>query len=83
MPEGEMLAEPGGLIVWRRRYICCVRQVDAVEYEALLHLQHHGSFAALCSMLVERLGDADGIARAGALLGGWLGSELIIGIKTG
>jgi hypothetical protein len=80
-PEGEMLAEPGGLIVWRRQFISCLRQVDVLELEALLYLQENGSFAALCDMLVERLGDTDGVAKAGALLASWLGSELIVGVE--
>jgi hypothetical protein len=80
-PEGEMLAHPGGLIVWRRQFISCLRQVDALEHEALLHLQENGHFAALCDMLVERLGNTDGVAKAGELLAGWLGKELIIGVE--
>lgn len=77
VPEGEMLAGPAGLIVWRRQFTPCLRQVDALEFEALRHLQADGSFAALCDLLVERLGEADGVAKAGALLASWLGSELI------
>ena len=81
-PESEMLDEPGGLIVWRRQFVSCLKRVDAVEYEALLHLQENASFATLCDLLVERLGDADGVAKAGALLAGWLGSELIVGVES-
>ena len=80
LPDSEMLAEPGGLIVWRRQFMSCLKRVDAIEYEALLHLQKTASFATLCDMLVERLGDADGVAKAGELLAGWLGSELIAGV---
>jgi hypothetical protein len=79
--QSEMLVEAGGLIVWRRGFTSCLRQVDALECEALIHLQQNGSFAALCEMLVERLGDTDGIARAGALLAQWLGGELIVGAE--
>ena len=81
-PEAEMLDQPGGLIAWRRRFVSCLRQVDALEYAALLHLQRHGSFAALCEMLAERLGDTGGIAKAGALLANWLSSELIADIHS-
>jgi hypothetical protein len=81
VPEGEMLAEPGGLLVWRRQFTSCLKQVDALELEALLHLQENGSFAALCDMLVDRLGDEEGVAAAGTLLAGWLGSELIVGVE--
>jgi Putative DNA-binding domain len=79
-PEAAMLAEDAGLIVWRRGVTSCLRQVDALEHKALRHLRQDGSFVALCDMLVERLGDAGGVARAGALLAGWLGSELIVGV---
>src|SRR5476649_1822721 len=53
-------------------------QVDALERDALLALQAHGSFAALCQMLVERLGADDGVAKAGALLADWLSNDIII-----
>ena len=78
-PEGEMLAEPQGLVVWRRGLVSCLRSVDMLQLDALRHLQTHGSFAALCELLVARLGEDEGIARAGALLAGWLGSEMITG----
>ena len=76
-----MLADPAGLIVWRRGFICCLKQVDAPEFNALLYLQQDGRFAALCDWLVERLGHIAGVEQAGTLLAGWLGSELIVGIE--
>ncbi|GGC65049.1 HvfC/BufC N-terminal domain-containing protein [Undibacterium terreum] len=79
--ESEMLVEPAGLIVWRRGYTSYLKQVDALEHEALLHLKENGSFAALCELLVERLGDTEGINTAGALLSGWLSNELISDIE--
>lgn len=33
-------------------------------------------------MLVARVGEAGGIVKDGALLAGWLGSELITGVDT-
>jgi hypothetical protein len=80
-PEGEMLPEARALLVWRRGHVSCLRTIDPLEHEALAHLQEHGSFVALCDLLVERLGEADGVARAGALLADWIGSELITGIE--
>jgi hypothetical protein len=77
-PESEMLAERGGLLVWRRGYTAYLKQVEALEYEALLQLQADGSFAALCDWLAARCGEADGVAKAGELLAGWLAAELII-----
>lgn len=81
-PEAEMLDAPAGLIVWRRGFTARLRQVDALERDALLHLQEHGSFAVLCELLVGRLGDAGGVAKAGALLADWLSNELIVGIDA-
>jgi len=81
-PEGAMLAEPGGLIVWRRDFTACLRQIDALEYEALLHLQTNGEFSALCTWLVDRVGEDAGISKAGALLASWFGSELITAIQV-
>jgi hypothetical protein len=55
--------------------------VDALEYEALLSIEQDGHFSALCDRLVERLGEDAGVAKAGTLLAGWFGSELIVGIE--
>jgi len=82
-PEGEMLAEACGLIVWRRGFVSCLHAVDMLEHEALGQMQANGSFSALCEMLVERLGESEGIARAGSMLAGWIGSELITGVDNG
>jgi len=79
-PEAMMLAEAGGLLVWRRQFTSRLRQVDALEFEAVVHLQGDGSFAGLCEFLVGLLGEEEGVARAGELLAGWVGSELIVGI---
>lgn len=81
-PGGAMLERPAGLLVWRRGYTACLKQVDAIEREALLRLQADGGFAGLCDWLVEGLGEADGVAKAGALLAGWLAGELITGIDA-
>jgi hypothetical protein len=80
-PESEMLAEPCGLIVWRRSYTTWLKQVDMLEFTALHLLRDDGSFANLCDMLVDRLGDENGVARAGTLLAGWLSSELVVGVE--
>ncbi|TFW28211.1 HvfC/BufC N-terminal domain-containing protein [Duganella callida] len=82
-PESEMLAEAGGLLVWRRGYTTYLKQVDALEYQALLQLQASGSFADVCDLLVALRGEAAGVAKAGELLAHWLSSELITGIEQG
>jgi hypothetical protein len=80
--DGEMLAEPRALMVWRRGFVSCLRTIDTLEYEALEEMRAHGSFAALCEMLIARLGEDAGVARAGGLLADWIGGELITGIDT-
>jgi len=82
-PESEMLPAPGGLLVWRRGFTSCLRALDAIEFAALTHLQRDGSFLGLCGLLVERLGEEQGIASAGAMLADWLGSDLVTGVSHG
>jgi hypothetical protein len=79
--DGAMLPAPGGLLVWRRGFVSCLRALDAIEYAALTRLQRDGSFVGLCALLVERLGEEQGVASAGALLADWLASELITGVE--
>lgn len=79
-PESEMLSAPAGLLVWRRGFVSCLRALDPVEYAALAHMERNGSFVGLCTLLVERLGEEQGIASAGAMLADWLGSDLITGV---
>lgn len=80
-PDGEMLADAAGLIVWRRQLTCHLRGVDALELAALRQLQADGSFGAVCDLLMARLGEQAGVARAGALLATWLAGELIVGVR--
>jgi len=82
-PEAAMLAEPGALVAWRSGFVSCLRAADPLEGEALAALRRDGSFAALCDLLASRLGDAEGIARAGALLAGWIGAGLVTGLQGG
>jgi hypothetical protein len=78
-PASEMLAEPAGLLVWRHGHQCVLRQLDGLEYEALLRLRQDGSFGGLCEWLVERVGEARGVEHAGTFLGGWLAGRIVIG----
>jgi hypothetical protein len=76
-PEGEMLAEPGGLIVWRLGFTSRFRQADALEWTALVQVGEDGGFAALCERLALQLGEEQGVTKAGELLAAWLGEGLI------
>lgn len=80
-PDAVMLQHAGGLLVWRRQFTSRLRQVDALELQALLHLQADGSFAGLCEFLVTCLGEEAGVTQAGEYLATWLGSELIVGVS--
>ena len=82
VPRGEIREATGGLVVWRRQFMCVVRQVGAIERDALMHVAGNGSFSALCAHLVEQLGEDEGIARAGALLANWIGSDLLADIVS-
>lgn len=82
-PPAQMLEAAGGVLVWRRQFTSRLRQVDAMEFQALAQLQGDGSFAGLCEWLVARLGEEVGVARAGEYLAGWLGSELIVEVSDG
>jgi hypothetical protein len=81
-PESEMLPAAGALLVWRQGFVACLRALDPVEYAALSLMQSEGSFVGLCALLVERLGEEQGIASAGAMLADWLGSGLITGVDN-
>jgi hypothetical protein len=76
-PEAAMLPAPAGAIVWRRGHVARLRVLAAADFEALQFARAEGSFGALCTRLVDRLGADDGIARAGALLADWIGNELL------
>ncbi|UII69376.1 DNA-binding domain-containing protein [Pseudomonas sp. HN11] len=80
-PEAVMLEHPGGVLVWRRQFTSRLREVDALEFQALQRLQVDGSFAGLCEFLVLRLGEEAGVMQAGEYLASWLGSELIVGVS--
>jgi hypothetical protein len=82
-PEATMLAEAGALVAWRSGFVSCLRAAEPLEIDALAALQQHGSFAALCELLADRLGEDEGIARAGALLAGWIGAGLVTGVRGG
>jgi len=80
-PEGRMLEEQKGHVVWRRGYVSCLRTVSQIELDAIAQVQANGSFSSLCDFLVEQLLGLVAVATAGGLLADWVGSELIIGIE--
>lgn len=82
VPEAAMRPAGHGMAVWRRSYVSSLRALAPLEFAALAQAsgQGQGSFGALCAMLIDQLGEAEGVAKAGALLADWIASELITGL---
>jgi hypothetical protein len=80
-PAVEYLREVGAILVWRHDGTSRFRAIDQYERHALLSIYAGMPFPELCRLMVELLGEEDGVARAGAMLGQWLGDGLIVGIS--
>jgi len=80
-PLVERLPEPATMIVWRKDLVSCFRTAEAGEGRALDLARRGTSFGALCAVLIEELGEEQGVAAAGALLGRWIGDGLIVGME--
>ncbi|WP_284126547.1 DNA-binding domain-containing protein [Parerythrobacter aestuarii] len=72
-----MLAQPRMLLVWREQLRPTFALLDPLDGEALTFALGGACFGELCVLLVVRLGEEAGVARAGALLGHWLGEGLV------
>jgi len=81
-PDAEMLEAPAGLIVWRQGFSSRLRQVDAIEFAALLSLRDDGSFNAMCDAVVKHLDETAGLSRTGSLLADWITSGIVTGVKS-
>jgi len=77
-PKGRLLAAGGGVLVWRRGHMACLRTADLLEAEAVRFAQNYGSFPGLCSMLSDRLGESEGVNRAASMLAGWIANEMLV-----
>jgi hypothetical protein len=82
-PAVEHLPEPGAILIWRQDQVYRFSAIDQYERQALLAVRAGMAFADLCTMLVEALGEEDGIVRAGQMLGQWLRDGLIVAIEEG
>lgn len=78
-PAASPLPEPVTMIVWRKDLVSCFRTAEAGEGRALELAKGGATFAELCAVLIEALGEEEGVATAGALLGRWIGDGLIVG----
>lgn len=81
-PAAETFADEATLIVWRQEQVSCFRTLDSDEALALAAIGEGVSFGALCHVLVERLGEEDGTARAGAFLGRWIADGLVTALES-
>jgi hypothetical protein len=79
-PSVELLPEAGAIVVWREGQIAQFRTTDGIERQALSSAQDGLSFATLCDAMVDALGEAEGIARAGAMLGQWVRDGMIVSV---
>lgn len=80
IPDAEMLAAHEAVIVWRKDFTSRLRQVDAIQHTALLALNDDAHFGSMCDALVEHLGEAEGVTRAGSLLMDWIASGVVVDI---
>ena len=76
-PAAEHLSEPATLLVWRQDLVSCFRVIDPDEGDLLAKLIPGLSFADMCALLVEKHGEVDGIAKAGAMLARWAQDHLL------
>lgn len=79
-PAAAMLPMPATLIIWRDGLTPCFQTLDAEEAEWLALMIAGNSFGDLCARIVERHGEEQGPAMAGALLGQWLRGGLVAGV---
>ncbi|MEP6784350.1 MAG: DNA-binding domain-containing protein [Sphingomonadales bacterium] len=79
-PTAAILTEAAALSTWRQGETSRFRVVDAVEERGILLARNGLTFAALCTQLVDDLGEAEGIALGGEWLGRWLADGLLIDI---
>ena len=69
------------VIVWRKAFTSCFREVAEDERAAIAHFQQGGTFGELCMLLIERHGETAGLNAAAALLAQWFKDELIAEIS--
>jgi hypothetical protein len=81
-PPGEMLPEPAYVAIWRDALTPAFRTLDTGEADALKSMMASHGFDALCTDLVQRHGEEQGPAMAGALLAQWLQDGIVSAILS-
>jgi len=80
-PAVASLPDPGAILVWRDGETPRFRAIDTYERQALLAIRSGLSLPDLCAAMVDALGEEDGIAAAGRMLGQWIADGLIVGVE--
>ena len=79
-PAVEHMAESATMIVWRKDLVSCFRTAEPGEAKALELARSGISFSGICAGLIEELGEEQGIATAGAVLGRWVTDGFVVGV---
>ncbi|WP_347271072.1 DNA-binding domain-containing protein [Rhizorhabdus histidinilytica] len=79
-PVAALLAEPVTMLVWRKGLMPCFRTLEPAEAKAIDLARSGVGFGSICAAMLEQLGEEDGVAAAGQLLGRWMGDGLVVGI---
>jgi hypothetical protein len=80
-PAAELLPEPASLAIWRQHLAPRFRRVTADEAAAICEAREGQTFGSLCADWIERHGEEQGPALAGALLGQWLSDGWIADVR--
>jgi hypothetical protein len=81
-PAAELLLEPARIAIWRNALTPAFRTIDVDETAAIALMTSGRSFGALCATLVDRHGEENGPAMAGAFLGQWLRDGIVHAIVS-
>jgi hypothetical protein len=79
-PAAQQLPGPTTMLVWRKEHVSCFRTAEPGETGAIGLAQTGAGFAAICAGLIEELGEEQGVAAAGALLGQWIRDGMVVGV---
>jgi len=76
-PPAEQLGRPATIAIWRNGFLSALRELDPSEAEAQSRASEGATFGELCALAIERHGEQDGTAKAGAWLGQWLRDGIV------
>lgn len=76
-PSAAILPKTATTLVWRQDFTPCFRTIETVEHDAIKMMADGTHFSALCAMLVDARGEAEGLVLAGTMLGQWFADGLV------